>query len=133
VLDSRRETKAYQFMAELLRFYRMNGCLYYDNKDWSQEHTSNIPNDNIRNQVNLLGSSSTQKFLEDPDNARFRLNHPLSGLVKERLYIRIIYDFTELLGHFESFDINEEAASPYRFTYSASFKVEKTKFRVGGL
>lgn len=131
VLDSRRETNAHILLQELLKFYRLNGCLIYNNKDWYQDLGSNLANVKLNDAVTRLNKTATDKFLKDPDNARFRMNHPLAGLIRERLYIRIKFDFFEIVGYFESFDINEDSASPYRFTYSASFKVEKTKYSVG--
>jgi len=48
------------------------------------------------------------------------------GLVKERVYIQVSYDYASYRGYIESFDITEAAESPYRFVYTITFKAEKT-------
>jgi hypothetical protein len=48
------------------------------------------------------------------------------GLVKDRVYIQVSYDYASYRGYIESFDITEAAESPYRFVYTITFKAEKT-------
>ena len=50
------------------------------------------------------------------------------GLVRDRLYIRLSYDYSSYIGYFESIDVTEEASNPYRFIYTVTFKAEKTLF-----
>lgn len=50
------------------------------------------------------------------------------GLVSGRLYIQITYDYAQYRGYFESFDITESADSPFKFTYTVTFKSEKTMY-----
>ena len=50
------------------------------------------------------------------------------GFVVERNFIRLGFDYATLLGYFESIDITEDALSPFRFTYTITFKSEKTVF-----
>lgn len=52
----------------------------------------------------------------------------IHGLVSERLYIQITYNYAQYRGYFESFDLTESAESPYRFTYNITFKSEKTMY-----
>jgi hypothetical protein len=51
------------------------------------------------------------------------------GLVKDRLFIQISYDYASYLGYFESFDLTEDSASPFRFIYTITFKSEKTLYK----
>jgi hypothetical protein len=51
------------------------------------------------------------------------------GFVKERKSVQITYDYSQYRGYFESFDVTEDANSPYKFTYVATFKAEKTIFK----
>jgi len=51
------------------------------------------------------------------------------GFVKDRLFIRLTYDYASFIGYFESVDTTEDSNSPYRFTYTITFRAEKTLFR----
>ena len=51
--------------------------------------------------------------------------HPRAGMIKARYPVRISHGATQFLGFFESFDVSENADSPFKFSYSATFKVEK--------
>jgi hypothetical protein len=51
------------------------------------------------------------------------------GFVQERRYIRISYDYASYLGYFESIDLNEDANTPFRFTYTITFKSERTAYK----
>lgn len=59
------------------------------------------------------------------------MKHPRSGTIKKRFPIRLTHSSMQFYGFFESFDINESADSPFRFSYSATFKVEKTVMTKG--
>lgn len=48
------------------------------------------------------------------------------GLVKERLYIQVAYDYAAYRGYFESIDVTEDSETPYKFIYTITFKAEKT-------
>lgn len=48
------------------------------------------------------------------------------GFIKDRLFVQLSYDYASYRGYFESIDITEDAISPYRFTYTITFKSEKT-------
>jgi hypothetical protein len=50
------------------------------------------------------------------------------GRVSQRLFIEISYDCTAYRGYFESIDLTEDAASPFRFIYTITFKSEKTLY-----
>jgi hypothetical protein len=50
------------------------------------------------------------------------------GFVRDRVYIQVSYDYASYRGYFESFDVTEAAESPYRFTYTITFKSEKTVY-----
>lgn len=50
------------------------------------------------------------------------------GLVKDRLYIQITYDYASYLGYFESFDLTENSETPFKFIYTITFKSERTLY-----
>lgn len=110
----RSNTAAYEYLRQLIRFYQMNGCVYQGSGDYESdtELTSGYLHDFER------------KFPESKDN------HPRKGMIKERLYVRMNYDYLTLLGRFESFDIVEDQSMPYRMQYNAIFKAEKTIFNL---
>lgn len=58
------------------------------------------------------------------NGARFDTNG--LGLVTARYFVRLSFDLGVFDGYLESFDVTEDAASPFRFTYTITFKSEKT-------
>jgi hypothetical protein len=50
----------------------------------------------------------------------------LRGMVSDRLFIQLSYDYACYRGYFESFDLTENAETPFRFIYTITFKSEKT-------
>jgi len=56
-------------------------------------------------------------------------NFDTRGFVNKRLFIQLGYDVALYRGYFESIDITEDAENPFKFIYTATFKVEKTIFR----
>lgn len=52
----------------------------------------------------------------------------LRGMVQDRLYIQLSYDYASYMGYFESFDLTENAETPFRFIYTITFKSEKTNY-----
>jgi hypothetical protein len=115
---NRNSTAAYSYMRELIRFYRTNGCLFYGN-----EYEQGNPDEEIPSE------SAVYRFLTD--NPSFYQNHPMRGMIKERVLIRITLDYTSFLGYFENFDLIEDSSSPYRFIYNITFKSERTKLIIG--
>ena len=115
-VKNRGATMPYAMIKEMVRFFKNNGMIFQDRNNYDD---MDIP------------GSSTSKFVNDPSNARFLQNHPLTGVPKERLYINLFFDYVSFLGRFESFDIIEESANPYRFTYNCVFKAERTKYHQG--
>lgn len=110
-LKNRDETQAYKYMKELVKFYQANGYIYQSGSDYEEP-----------------GYLAVADFLNS--NPEFADNHPRKGMIKERLYLRLNYDYLTLIGRFESFDIIEDASMPFRFQYSAVFKSEKTIYRL---
>jgi len=113
---NRGATRPYALMKEMVRFFKNNGIIFQDRNNYED--------------MDVLGSP-TFRFVNDPSNARFLQDHPLVGVPKERLYINLFFDYVSFLGRFESFDIIEESANPYRFTYNCVFKAERTKYHQG--
>ena len=50
------------------------------------------------------------------------------GFIVDRKFIRMTYDYTSMLGYFESIDVTEDALNPFRFTYTITFKSEITTY-----
>jgi hypothetical protein len=48
------------------------------------------------------------------------------GFVSQRVYVQMSYDYASYRGYFVSIDTTEDSASPYKFTYTITFKSEKT-------
>ena len=51
------------------------------------------------------------------------------GFVRDRRFIRISYDYSSYVGYFESIDVTEDATAPFRFTYTITFKAERTSYK----
>jgi hypothetical protein len=120
---NRRDTKAYQMLKELIKFYRTNGCIYQDSSTY-------VPVDDIASGAGQTTPESVaDNFLSK--HTYFYDHHPREGMIRERLYARISFDYVSFIGHFDSFDLIEDSGSPYRFTYSFSFKAEKTVYVLG--
>ena len=109
-------TRPYSMVKEMVRFFKTNGMIYQDNKNFDGMGVS---------------GSATQRFLEKDFNYEFKEDHPLTGVPKERLYVNLYFDYVSFLGHFESFDIIEDSTNPYRFTYNCVFKAERTVYHQG--
>jgi hypothetical protein len=52
----------------------------------------------------------------------------MRGMVQERLFIQLSYDYASYMGYFESFDLTESAETPFRFNYTVTYKSEKTVY-----
>lgn len=51
------------------------------------------------------------------------------GFVKDRVFIKLSFDYSSYIGYFEAFDLTEDAMAPFRFTYTITFKAEKTEYK----
>jgi hypothetical protein len=109
--EFREDTDSYKYLKELIHYYQVNGCIYQDN---SYDGSLNMP--------------AVNDFLNN--NPEFRTNHPRKGMIKERLYIKLNYDYLILYGRFESFDVIEDSTVPFKFKYSAIFKSERTIYKL---
>lgn len=129
--ENRNQSKGYQFMQEMIRIFEYNGLLYQDERTY--EGTDLISSDTnlLYNANSNAYDSAANLFYKDPLNAYFRNRHPRRGMIKERLYINLVFDYLSLTGRFESFDIIEDAKVPYRFTYNVNFKAERTRYLQG--
>jgi len=56
----------------------------------------------------------------------------IRGMVQERFYIEMTYDYACYRGYFENIDTVEDSASPFRFQYTITFKSERTVYRFSG-
>lgn len=107
----RDQTAAYKFLKALQKFFQVNGMIYQSETDYEGADLS-----------------ATAEFLAN--NPEFRTSHPRRGMIKERLYLRLNFDYAVFIGRFESFDIIEDSENPYRILYNAIFKAEKTMYRL---
>lgn len=113
----RNYSESYEFFKLLVTYYRTNGLLYQEaNSYTSTKDTTGITDDYNYAIVNRF-------LLQNPYS---KGNHPMQGMIRERLYNRITFDYLTLIGYFESFDITESAESPFKFVYNILFKAEKT-------
>lgn len=115
---NRRKTDPYKMLKEVARLYRSNGMIYHDSDTYDRSGSSTTPD-------------AGDLFVGDPTNSYFIGNHPRKGLPKERLYIKLHYDYITCWGYIESFDIIEDESTPFRLKYSISFKSEKTIYNQG--
>jgi len=113
----RNYSEAYEFFKLLVNFYRTNGLLYQDSNSYSSANT-------VTGIKDAHDYSLTNRFLLN--NPSFINKHPMQGMLRERLYNRITFDYITLIGYFESFDITESVETPFRLIYDILFKAEKT-------
>lgn len=123
VAENRSLTQAYKSLRELSKLFTVNGMIIQDNRVYEGSLGS------LR--VDGFVSAAVEKFLMDEDNKRFVDNHPREGLMKERLYVNLLFDYLSCYGYLDTFDISESSTSPYRMTYTIVFKSEKTIYRQG--
>jgi hypothetical protein len=119
---SRNASEAYKFLKALVNIYRTNGYLYQEPKGYSM---SPVP----KGEQEIYDYTMMNRYLLQ--NPYAIANHPRHGMIRERLYNRISFDYVTFLGYFESFDITEDSSNPFRLMYSTVFKAEKTIWTVG--
>ena len=110
----RQDTGSYQMLKALSNFFNYNGVIYQDDRTYGGT------------------GKARDSFLKDPDNVYFLDHHPRTGMIKERLYVKILFDYMSIIGYFETFDIMEEATSPFKMTYNVVFKAEQTEYQMQG-
>ena len=108
LVDSRADSAAYLEMQALIDIYKTNGLVLYD---------ADPPDGQERKFYGYANSSKPQRVIAA---------HPMRGMVKERFYVRITFDFVTVIGYFESFELVERAETPYAAEYNLSFKAEQT-------
>jgi len=126
VSDARNVTDAYTYLQQLSSLFTAGGFLIQDNKIYSGDIGS------LQNNYDMIGRAS-EEFLLDKGNSSFLNNHPREGLVKERLYMNLEFDYLSCFGYLDTFDIAEASGTPYRMTYTLVFKSEKTVYRQGSI
>jgi len=127
VAEARGYTEAYKSLRSLLNVFSADGFILQDAKTYDAGIGS------LRTQPMELVAVGSEEFFFDPDNASFKGNHPREGLVKERLYMNLVFDYLSCYGYVDTFDIAESSASPFRMTYTMVFKSEKTIYRQGSI
>lgn len=110
-VESRGMTEPFKELQHLVNIYKMNGAVYQQEKI---DDKNEVPRE-FFNYAN-------------PTQPQVVRRHPRVGFIKQRLYIRIRCDFAEFIGFFESFDVTEDASSPYALNYNVSFKSEYTRW-----
>jgi hypothetical protein len=110
-VESRGMTEPFKELQHLVNIYKMNGAVY-------QQERIDDKNEVPREFFNYA----------NPSQPQIVRRHPRVGFIKQRLYIRIRCDFAEFIGFFESFDVTEDASSPYALNYNVSFKSEYTRW-----
>ena len=123
--ESRNLTPAYRYLKELQTFFTFDGFVIQDSRTYEGSVGS------LR--ADGFVSQAVSDFLSDRDNQNFVNNHPREGLVKERLYVNLAFDYLSCMGYLDTFDISEDSTSPFRMTYTIVFKSEKTVWNQGSL
>ena len=123
--ESRNLTPAYRYLKELQTFFTFDGFVIQDSRTYEGSVGS------LR--ADGFVSQAVSDFLSDRDNQNFVNNHPREGLVKERLYVNLAFDYLSCMGYLDTFDISEDSTSPFRMTYTIVFKSEKTVWNQGAL
>lgn len=118
----RNASESYKFLRELINIYRTNGYLYQEKKSYSMAKRA-------ANDTEATDYYMVNRFLLQ--NPQFQNKHPRHGMIRERLYTRISFDYVTFLGYFESFDVTEDSSSPFKLLYNVIFKSEKTIWTVG--
>lgn len=116
-------SNAYNYLRRLTDIFNNTGLIFQDKETYIGE---NFVNDEERYRVNKEDIPKINAFLNS--NKEFIGNHPRRGLLQERVYVRITFDYLILYGYFESFNIKESNDMPFRLTYDAKFKAEKTEW-----
>jgi hypothetical protein len=109
--DTRVDSPAYQEMKSLVDLYQTNGIVLQG----ASVGDVNRPARNFYTPNSL-------------ESVRRILSHPRTGLIQERLYVSITFDFMQCIGYFESFELVEDAETPFLFNYSVNFKSEMTTY-----
>jgi len=112
--EFRDQTDAYSYMRVLVHYFQVNGCIYQNGGDYESSN-----------------AYSVQEFLTD--NPSFAKNHPRKRMIKERLYVKLYYDYLIMYGRFDTFDIIEDSSIPFRFKYNVVFKAERTVYNLDGV
>jgi hypothetical protein len=119
---NRNYSEAYRLLKKVVDIYRTNGYLYQESNGYA---ISNAPTSE-REQSDY--AVVNRYLLQNPQAVN---NHPRHGMIRERLYNRISFDYVTFLGYFESFDITDDSANPFKLIYSTVFKAEKTIWTIG--
>jgi len=119
---SRNYSEAYKFLKALVDIYRTNGYLYQEGNGYTAATSRGGGKDSF-------DYAMVNRYLLQ--NPSFLNQHPRQGMIRERLYTRISFDYVTCIGYFESFDITDDSSSPFKLLYSAVFKSEKTIWKVG--
>jgi len=120
---SRNYSESYKLLKSLVNIYRTNGYLYQEPNGYA---SSPMP---IGSVDEMYDYSVVNRYLLQNPSATG--NHPRHGMIRERLYNRISFDYVTLIGYFESFDTTESSSTPFRLIYTSVFKAEKTIWTVG--
>lgn len=83
-------------------------------------------------QADANGTVEPREFYAADRNVVVRkiVNHPRAGMIKRRDYVRISFDFVDLIGYFESFDVTDNTdGSPFYLPYNVTFKSELTLWK----
>ena len=112
---SRRDFSAYKELRDLMQLYQTNGLI-------------------LQGPSVLDSTRQVREFYTPASQLPVRkiLTHPRTGMVKERLYVRLTFQgFMQCMGYFESIEVTEDAQNPFQMSYSLNFKSEMTTYTVG--
>ncbi len=122
----RRSTSSYAEMRSLVTLIRSNGVSYFtSDHGWGEDLKS--PYFGKSKKGDKESYNRWYRFFSGSTNGDSLLpmkSHPRAGMVAVRYPVRIEYGSKIAYGFFTDFNLTEDASIPYRFEYSATFKVE---------
>lgn len=110
-IDSRSSSAAYKEMKKLISIVKSNGLVI-------QGASVGDPSRAVREFYSPNSTTPVRKII----------SHPRAGMVKERMYVKITFDFVSCIGYFESFEVAESASNPFLVSYNISFRSEMTRY-----
>jgi hypothetical protein len=111
--EKRNLTYPFQEFQHFINLIKVNGLIY---QDLEGEGGSDAL-------VPTIGQINSEEKFE------YFQQHPRYGMVRERRYISLKYDYGQFLGYFENFQVSENSSNPFIYEYSVTFKAEKVLWR----
>ena len=131
LVNGRGGTEAYKEIRALVDLFKTNGLVIQGADIGNTTQVSQSITDPNGGPITYTSPRKIRRFYNAvyPAEVRSITSHPRTGLVKERLYIRLTFDSCTCIGYFDAFEVSESADMPNLFSYNASFRSELTTYR----